>query len=78
FRVSNIFKKSSPRAPRCFCNRRVILSECDYKLERRLCFVCPNFYIDGARPKCSWFLWAEELAFNKPKYPRHSQQLLED
>ncbi|ORZ19636.1 hypothetical protein BCR42DRAFT_297392, partial [Absidia repens] len=78
FRIFNELKKSSPLAPRCFCNRRVVLTECEYNQKRRICFVCPNFYVDGAKPKCSWFLWAEELAFNRPKYPRHSPLLIDE
>jgi hypothetical protein len=77
FNLSNTMKKSSPPGPECFCKRPVILSESDNIRNARLCFVCPNFYIAGAKPKCSWFLWAEELAFSKPRYPRHSPLLLD-
>lgn len=78
FNLSNTMKKSSPRGPECFCKRPVILSESDNVRNARLCFVCPNFYIAGAKPKCSWFLWAEELAFSKPRHPRHSPLFLEE
>ncbi|KAI9301353.1 hypothetical protein BJ944DRAFT_169233, partial [Cunninghamella echinulata] len=78
FRMTNDFKKLSPPVPKCFCNLRVVISENDFKGKRRISFTCPNFYIDGAKPKCSWFLWAEELVFNKPKYPRHSLQMAQE
>lgn len=77
FNLTNTIKTSSPRGrPQCFCQRQVILHESDDK--ERLCFVCPNFYKDGAKPKCSWFLWADELAFSRPKYPRHGPELLKE
>ncbi|ORZ21268.1 hypothetical protein BCR42DRAFT_320899, partial [Absidia repens] len=78
FCLSNAMKRSSPPAPRCFCNLPAVLSERNWNHKKRICFVCRNFYIDGAKPKCSWFMWADEVAFNKPNYIRHSPSILED
>ncbi|KAI8066821.1 hypothetical protein BC940DRAFT_319681 [Gongronella butleri] len=76
---TNLLPKSCPPVPECFCSRRVALKETNVGGGQiRLKFVCPNFYIDHAKPKCSWFLWADELAFTKPKHRRHDPQFFKD
>lgn len=40
-------------------------------VRKRIAFKCPHFDIDGAKPKCVWSLWAEEVPFLKPKLPPH-------
>ncbi|KAI8339078.1 hypothetical protein BC941DRAFT_422028 [Chlamydoabsidia padenii] len=64
FRVTNQAKKASPLPPRCFCNKRTILTECDYNSKHRICFVCPL-------NKCNWMLWAEQVAFLRRTTPQH-------
>ncbi|KAI8378010.1 uncharacterized protein BYT42DRAFT_605547 [Radiomyces spectabilis] len=72
FRANNPYKKTTPPPPKCFCNMPVILEEGSNKHEKRLYFTCRHLNIDGARPKCSWFLWAEDVPFYVPKYPLHA------
>ncbi|ORX60274.1 hypothetical protein DM01DRAFT_1332426 [Hesseltinella vesiculosa] len=71
FQKTNNYDKACPPVPKCFCNSRVILHEALFPTKTRLQFVCPNFYLENARTKCSWLLAPEELAFRKPKNPRH-------
>ncbi|KAG0187073.1 hypothetical protein DFQ28_006910 [Apophysomyces sp. BC1034] len=72
FSMTNIFRKSSPLVPKCFCNVPVILRELDNKGEQKIAFTCANFDVEGAKPRCSWFLWAGEVPFDKPKHSLHS------
>ena len=37
-------------------------------------FTCPNYLIDGARPKCTWRLWASEVPFQKTNGCTHPLQ----
>ncbi|KAG0164858.1 hypothetical protein DFQ30_009309 [Apophysomyces sp. BC1015] len=72
FRVNNEFPKRSPPVPRCFCNIPVIIRNVEGKRNVRMSFTCKNFDVEGAKPKCSWVLWAEEVPFIKPRYPLHA------
>ncbi|KAI8890885.1 hypothetical protein K501DRAFT_205354 [Backusella circina FSU 941] len=72
FDVENEYECMTPTVPLCSCKRPVI-----QKTERKgttpeIVFVCKNADIDGARPKCSWYLPAKRTAFPKPKYRLHS------
>ena len=63
FRVINDYSKQTLTVPRCFCGLRVKMAE----QNDRLVFKCPNYDIDGAKPKCAWNLWAEQVAFARPQ-----------
>ncbi|KAJ8656300.1 hypothetical protein O0I10_008094 [Lichtheimia ornata] len=63
FRVINDYSKQTLAVPRCFCGLRVKMAE----QNDRIVFKCPNYDIDGAKPKCAWNLWAEQVAFGKPQ-----------
>ncbi|KAI9027339.1 hypothetical protein CLU79DRAFT_717359 [Phycomyces nitens] len=72
-KVSNPYPKRPCFRRKCFCNTFVVLKEVKDVSNRTLfAFTCPNFYIDGARPKCSWFLWAENVPFENPGFTLHT------
>ncbi|KAF7726854.1 hypothetical protein EC973_008361 [Apophysomyces ossiformis] len=72
FRAMNEFPKRPPPVPRCFCNMPVIMRKITDAKTARMSFTCKNFDVEGAKPKCSWILWAEEVPFIKPRYPLHA------
>ncbi|KAL0078238.1 hypothetical protein J3Q64DRAFT_1610363, partial [Phycomyces blakesleeanus] len=71
FETSNPYsKRTYPPSP-CFCNVPIIVHELPNNGRKKIAFSCQNFYIDGARPKCSWFLWAEQVPFRRPRQNLH-------
>lgn len=76
FRTTNTSKKSSPLSPRCFCNKRARMFEIDHNSKHRIYFACPSSSSESSHgSKCNWFVWAEELAFVRPKEPHHNSVL---
>ncbi|KAG2219807.1 hypothetical protein INT45_001139 [Circinella minor] len=81
FHYINDYPKKFPPTPKCFCNLQVIVAEVeDYDKDsgsyyQRIIFKCPHHDIDGAKPKCTWSLNAEEVPFRRPKYLLHSRDL---
>ncbi|CAG8584702.1 4790_t:CDS:2 [Funneliformis caledonium] len=76
FHLKNTFRLSHPPPPNCFCKlpvtMRYVYSQ-DLNREE-LKFVCPNYLIDGARPKCTWMLSASEVPFKRPNGCTHPLQ----
>ncbi|KAK9718166.1 hypothetical protein K7432_005709 [Basidiobolus ranarum] len=77
FRLSNAYSKQYPVTPTCFCGGRVIINRTyrEGKNYRRYGFGCPNYKIGGRRERCTWFLWAEQLRFDRPLEDIHASQL---
>lgn len=66
FSITNHYPKRPPSLPLCFCDRPVIMRE-----TREIEFTCQNCDIEGARPKCSWVLPAQQIAYPKPDRRLH-------
>ncbi|CAG8472610.1 10613_t:CDS:2 [Cetraspora pellucida] len=69
FRMRNNYPLSHPPPPLCFCGTPVVMRFS--ARDRRLMFVCRNYLIDGARPKCTWHVYADLVAFEKPNGCTH-------
>ncbi|CAG8823559.1 7285_t:CDS:1, partial [Gigaspora margarita] len=69
FRKRNNYPLGHPPPPHCFCGIPVVMRFS--ARDRRLMFVCRNYLIDGARPKCTWHVYADQVAFEKPKGCTH-------
>ncbi|CAG8455252.1 25052_t:CDS:2, partial [Dentiscutata erythropus] len=69
FRKRNNYSLGHPPPPLCFCGVPVVMRFSSR--DRRLMFVCRNYLIDGARPKCTWHVYADQVAFEKPKGCTH-------
>ncbi|KAI9014541.1 hypothetical protein CLU79DRAFT_766313 [Phycomyces nitens] len=72
FEVSNPYPKRPYSLSACFCNVSVTVQEVPTNGRKRIALTCHNFYIEGGRPKCSWFLWAEQVPFKKPSQTLHA------
>ncbi|CAG8754872.1 8083_t:CDS:2, partial [Ambispora leptoticha] len=68
FGIQNEYPKRHPPAPNCFCGKPVVLRTAR---DSRLMFSCANYHISGARPKCTWHLYAEEVPFNNTDFCTH-------
>ncbi|KAG9302880.1 hypothetical protein G9A89_022296 [Geosiphon pyriformis] len=66
FQLQNNFPKYHPPPPKCFCGLLVKMRTTMGAIPGRLQFTCPNYQINGARPKCTWHLWAQEVPFERP------------
>ncbi|KAI7861403.1 hypothetical protein BDF14DRAFT_1887222 [Spinellus fusiger] len=71
FGVTNQYHKRTVMTPTCFCNANVVLYEEKLRNKSNFLLTCPNFFIDGARPKCSWSLHANRVPFKKTDRPTH-------
>ncbi|ORX85219.1 hypothetical protein K493DRAFT_341818 [Basidiobolus meristosporus CBS 931.73] len=84
FRLSNPFAKQYHITPTCFCGQNVTINRTyrEGKNYRRYGFGCPNYKRYHSREKCTWFLWAEDLRFERPlenihaTYPPDKQRSL--
>ncbi|RIA88212.1 hypothetical protein C1645_775524 [Glomus cerebriforme] len=77
FDLRNSYPLSHPPPPNCFCGLPVTMRYMNSRAEfhgRKLMFTCPNYLIDGARPKCTWKLWADEVPFQRPNGCTHPLQ----
>jgi hypothetical protein len=75
FYITNDYPMKPPSVPLCFCNRPVIIRDnkavSSLNKLKVIEFTCQNCDIEGARPKCSWILRANEVAFPRPKQRLH-------
>ncbi|CAB4427587.1 unnamed protein product [Rhizophagus irregularis] len=71
FDLRNSYPLSHPSPPNCFCGLPVMMR---HEFHGKLMFTCPNYLIDGARPKCTWKLWANEVPFQKTNGCTHPLQ----
>jgi hypothetical protein len=71
FDLQNSYPLSHPPPPNCFCGLPVTMR---HDNRGKLMFTCPNYLIDGARPKCTWKLWASEVPFQRPNGCTHPLQ----
>ncbi|GES76817.1 death-associated inhibitor of apoptosis 1 [Rhizophagus clarus] len=71
FNLRNSYPLSHPSPPNCFCGLPVMMR---HEFHGKLMFTCPNYLIDGARPKCTWKLWANEVPFQKTNGCTHPLQ----
>ncbi|KAL0083000.1 hypothetical protein J3Q64DRAFT_1850188 [Phycomyces blakesleeanus] len=62
---------------KCFCELDAVVKRVDKDGKKKLALTCPNFFIDGARPKCSWYLYAEQVAYESPGYSIHTIRVKE-
>ncbi|CAI2172386.1 13950_t:CDS:2 [Funneliformis geosporum] len=76
FNLKNTYQLSHPPPPKCFCKLPATMRYVDSQdLNREeLKFVCRNYLIDGARPKCTWMLSASEVPFQRPNGCTHPLQ----
>ncbi|KAI9498227.1 hypothetical protein BDB00DRAFT_504307 [Zychaea mexicana] len=79
FQYINDYPRRFPPTPKCFCSMHVIIAEVEEEQEcggirKRFAFNCPHHAIDGAKPKCTWSCWAEEVPFRRPKFALHSEE----
>ncbi|CAG8852542.1 22659_t:CDS:1, partial [Gigaspora margarita] len=68
FRKWNNYQKDHFLPPLCFCERPIILRN---TRTNKSMFVCSNYLINGAKPKCTYYVYADNQAFKKSKYCIH-------
>jgi hypothetical protein len=61
-------RNSFPPLPNCFCNQSVLIKFSD---KGEFLLACPNYNVDGARPKCNWELDANQVPFKRPEGCTH-------
>ncbi|CAG8753639.1 28094_t:CDS:2 [Gigaspora margarita] len=69
FRKWNDYQKNHFPPPLCFCERPVILRNTS---KNKPMFVCSNYLINGAKPKCIYHVYADNQAFKKSENCIHS------
>ncbi|CAJ0917338.1 21465_t:CDS:2, partial [Entrophospora sp. SA101] len=68
FQTINQYPINIPSVPRCYCKRPIVLTRITTPGNiGRWYMACASYHVSvpGAKPKCSFFKWADEVLYDK-------------